>query len=150
MADVHAPAVRSKNMRAIRARNTRPELQLRRSLHAAGLRYKLHDKNLPGAPDLVFPKHRAVVFVHGCFWHLHGCRYSKMPSTRAAFWQEKLTLNRERDRRVCTELLDSGWRVGVVWECALRKSSSDAEFVAELVADWLRGRASELDISAIL
>lgn len=137
-------------MRAIRARNTRPELQLRRSLHAAGLRYKLHDKNLPGAPDLVFPKHRAVVFVHGCFWHLHGCRYSKMPSTRAAFWQEKLTLNRERDRRVRTELFDSGWRVGVVWECALRNSSTGAESVAAIVANWLRGRASELDIPAIL
>lgn len=133
-------------MRAIRARNTRPELRLRKSLHAAGLRYKLHDRSLPGAPDLVFPKYRAVVFVHGCFWHRHGCRYSKMPATRTAFWANKLALNELRDRQVHNELLGLGWRVGIVWECVLRGPSASAEQVTILVTTWLRGKGSELEV----
>ena len=148
MADVHTPATRSKNMRAIKARETRPELLIRKSLHAVGLRYKLHDKSLPGVPDLVFPKHRAVVFVHGCFWHVHGCQYSKMPKTRAEFWGEKLSHNRDRDRRVCSTLLGSGWRVGIVWECAVHGPSSDLTLAANTVANWLRGRQSTLESPA--
>lgn len=135
-------------MRAIRARDTRPELVLRKSLHDVGFRYKLHDKSLLGVPDLVFPKYRAVVFVHGCFWHLHGCRYSKLPATRPEFWAEKLTLNRDRDDRVCSALLASGWRVGIVWECAVRGSSGDSALVANMVATWLRGRQSVFVVPA--
>ena len=148
MVDVHSPATRSRNMRAIRARNTRPELLMRKSLHALGLRYKLHDKNLPGIPDLVLPKYRAVVFVHGCFWHHHGCAYSKIPATRAEFWAEKFALNSDRDRRICSALLESGWRVGIVLECALRGPSGDSTMAAKIVANWLRGKRSKLEIPA--
>ena len=139
--------MRSKNMRAIRARDTRPELLLRRALHAAGLRYRLHETKLPGAPDLVFPKYRAVLFVHGCFWHMHSCRYFKTPETRADFWIKKLDANRDRDRRVRMALLDSGWRVGVVWECALRSSvKAGNPDLVEKVGAWLRNNRDQLEI----
>ena len=134
-------------MSAIRARDTRPELRLRQALHAAGLRYKLHEKRLPGAPDLVFPKYRAALFVHGCFWHLHGCRYSKIPETRAEFWTHKLEASRERDRRVRNTLLESGWRVGIVWECALRSTVKvETPEVVETVKEWLRSNSRQLEI----
>jgi DNA mismatch endonuclease (patch repair protein) len=134
-------------MRAVRARDTHPELRLRQALHAAGLRYRLHEKKLPGSPDLVFPKYKAVLFVHGCFWHLHGCRYSKIPETRADFWTHKLKANQERDRRVRTVLLESGWRVGIVWECSLRSNVKAGVFqVAEMVGEWLHNNGDRLEI----
>ena len=147
MADVHSPATRSKNMRAIRARDTRPELRLRRVLHASGLRYRLHETKLPGAPDLVFPKYRAVLFVHGCFWHMHSCRYFKVPETRTEFWVKKLEANRDRDRRVRIALLATGWRVGIVWECALRFSVKTGNSdLAEKIGAWLRNDSHRLEI----
>lgn len=137
MTDIVDQTTRSRMMGSIRGRDTKPEMRLRRSLHAKGFRYRLHVPGLPGRPDLVFPKHNAAVFVHGCFWHRHeGCRYTTTPSTRKEFWREKFEANMRRDRDAQTALLQSGWRVAIVWECALKSSIADKR-VAELEA-WLR------------
>ena len=120
MADVLTPEQRRLNMTRVRGTNTKPELMLRRGLHARGLRFRLHRKELPGKPDLILPKWRAVIFVHGCFWHGHGCPMFKRPSTRAEFWHTKIARNQERDREAVTALRAEGWRRLVVWECALR------------------------------
>lgn len=112
---------RSRNMTAIRGRDTAPERRVRSLLHQLGYRFRLHRRDLPGSPDIVLPKHHTVVFVHGCFWHRHpGCRYTTTPRTRAAFWQSKFRQNVERDARQISELRAAGWSVMVVWECELR------------------------------
>ncbi|EKA3901067.1 DNA mismatch endonuclease Vsr [Vibrio cholerae] len=116
------PEQRSRTMRAVRSRDTKPELTVRRFLHAAGLRYILHDRRLPGSPDLVFPKYRTVVFVHGCFWHQHAnCPAASRPRSNTEYWSRKLTGNVERDARNRTSLEASGWRVLVIWECEIRE-----------------------------
>jgi DNA mismatch endonuclease (patch repair protein) len=113
---------RSRNMAAIRGKDTAPELAIRRILHAMGMRFRLHRKDLPGSPDIVLPRHRTVVFVHGCFWHRHeGCRYITTPKTRQEFWLAKFESNVFRDRRNQAKLEQLGWHVLVVWECELRK-----------------------------
>lgn len=138
MPDIVDRATRSRMMAGIGSRNTVPELVLRRALHARGLRYRLHDRGLPGTPDLVFPRFRAVCFVHGCFWHRHaGCQYATSPTTRPEFWQTKFDSNVERDRRNRYELLAAGWRVAIVWECALRKQGTIG--IAPKLDEWLRG-----------
>ena len=125
MADVHDKSTRSRNMAAIRAKNTKPEMIVRRGLHARGLRYRLHRRDLPGTPDLVFPALRVALFVNGCFWHAHdGCRYFKLPKTDPERWRAKLEGNRLRDQRDQHELRVRGWRVLVIWECELRGKSS--------------------------
>ncbi len=105
-------------MSGIRGKNTKPELLIRSELHKAGFRYRLHRKDLPGRPDLVFSRHRAVLFVHGCFWHQHDCHLFKWPSTRPEFWREKIEGNLERDRKQYAELQNAGWRIATIWECA--------------------------------
>jgi DNA mismatch endonuclease (patch repair protein) len=145
MTDVVDRETRSRMMAGIRGRDTRPEMALRRALHARGFRYRLHGADLPGRPDLVFPRHRAVVFVHGCFWHRHpGCRYATMPATREAFWSAKFDANVARGRAVQAALAASGWRVGVVWECALR-DRDDTDSTADAVSAWLRRGEMFLD-----
>lgn len=115
------PARRSENMRRIRGRDTRPEMAVRRALHARGLRFRLHRRDLPGRPDIVLPGRRLVVFVHGCFWHRHeGCRGATTPSTRPEFWQAKFDANVARDAMVVAALVGAGWRVETVWECETR------------------------------
>lgn len=117
MTDVVDRATRSRMMSGIRGRDTKPEKQVRSYLHRGGLRFRLH-ASLPGKPDLVLPKHHAVVFVHGCFWHRHsGCRYATTPSSNIEFWQEKFDANVARDKRVTRQLRKAGWRVFVVWSC---------------------------------
>lgn len=133
---------RSRMMSCIRGKNTKPERTLRLLLFSRGLRYRLHGKGLPGSPDLVFPRYRAVVFVHGCFWHRHeGCRYTTSPKTNEEFWQRKFMSNVDRDRRNIEELRALGWRVATVWECALKHSAYDA---SRLVEEWLRGNGNSL------
>jgi DNA mismatch endonuclease, patch repair protein len=145
MPDVVRPEVRSRMMSGIRGKNTKPEMLLRRALHRDGFRYRLHEKALPGRPDLVFPKYRATVFVNGCFWHGHeGCKYFKLPATRAEFWSSKIAANKARDARIREQLVDQGWRTAVVWECATRHSMVDA--VAGLEA-WLVTDSPRLDIA---
>lgn len=145
MPDVVDKATRSRMMSGIRGRDTKPEMQLRKSLHALGFRYRLQSRKLPGRPDLVLPKYRAVVFVHGCFWHRHpGCRYTTTPSTNAAFWGPKFADTMVRDERNHALLRTAGWRVAVVWECALRQNGGDA--IAAQVGSWLRSGEQELEI----
>ena len=138
MPDIVDRATRSRMMAAIGSRDTVPEVALRRALHARGLRYRLHDRDLPGTPDLVLRRFGAVCFVHGCYWHRHGgCPYATTPATRAEFWQAKFRANGERDKRNQHDLLESGWRVAVVWECALRRQG---DFETAMKLDrWLRG-----------
>ena len=119
MVDVHSSEQRHFNMSRIRSRDTTPELLLRRGLHKRGLRFRLHQSDLPGCPDLVFAKHDVAVFVHGCFWHAHDCPKFKWPATRRDFWRSKLLKTREHDTFVNTRLVELGWRVLTVWECAL-------------------------------
>ena len=122
MTDVVDRATRSRMMSGIRGKNTKPELIVRSFLHRAGLRFRLH-AGLPGKPDLVFPKYRTVVFVHGCFWHRHeGCRFSTIPANNAAFWQEKFGDNVRRDARVQQQLQELGWRALIIWSCQLNEN----------------------------
>lgn len=145
--DIVDVETRSRMMGSVRQRDTGPEMLLRRALHREGLRFRVNDPRLPGRPDLVFPKFRAVVFVHGCYWHRHGCRYSTMPATRTAFWLSKFEANRARDARVLSELGEAGWRTLVVWECALKPARGDTvRRTSDTVKAWLEGegRAAEI------
>lgn len=138
LVDVVDVRTRSRMMAGIRGRNTRPELTIRRGLHRRGFRYRLHSRVMPGRPDLVLPKYRAVIFVHGCFWHGHDCRYFRWPSTRPEFWRQKIRGNQRRDRDVQRRLGKAGWRCLVVWECALRdRSPHEVEEVVRRISDWL-------------
>ena len=120
MSDVHTPEQRHKNMAAIHSSSTKPELKLRRALWSLGFRYRINEKDLPGKPDIVLPKFRTVVFVHGCFWHGHkGCKYYTVPKTNTEFWTAKIARNQERDQRNYQILHDNGWQVIVIWECQL-------------------------------
>ncbi len=149
MTDVVDKATRARMMSGIRAKNTRPEVFLRKGLHALGFRFRLHAKDIPGKPDIVLPKFRALINVNGCFWHDHGCRYCKTPSTNTEFWLEKLSANRLRDQRTIQLQLDSGWRCLIIWECAIRLAQRiPQEFnVIHLSANWLSqgGRFATID-----
>jgi DNA mismatch endonuclease (patch repair protein) len=134
LTDVHTPEQRSYNMSRIRGRDTAPEMRVRRILHAAGLRYRLHGKSLPGKPDLVFARRKAVVFVHGCFWHMHRCKYGKpAPATNQDFWAEKRRSNSDRDLRNRAALEADGWRVFEIWECETRDSGALQARMEELI-----------------
>jgi len=138
MVDVHDRITRSRNMAAIKNKNTRPELLVRKALHQAGFRYRLHVTTLPGKPDLVFPKYKAVVFIHGCFWHQHQCPQFHWPKSRTAWWQSKITANRVHDEFVQDKLRELGWRVLLVWECALKgKARYDRAELVRLASNWI-------------
>ena len=123
MTDTLTPAERSKCMAAVHSRNTKPEMCVRKFLFAKGLRYRLHSRKLPGTPDLVFPKYKAVIFVNGCFWHGHrDCRQARLPKSNVQFWETKIARNKARDRQTIESLEAQGWRVFVVWECQLRQA----------------------------
>jgi DNA mismatch endonuclease (patch repair protein) len=134
-------------MAGISGKNSRPEMFVRSLLHAAGYRFRLHRKGLPGKPDIVLPKYKIVVFIHGCFWHRHaGCRLSKLPATRQDFWAEKLQANVERDKSATTKLEELGWRVLWVWECATRGAGAQKTLPAAIV-DWMHGQERFGEIS---
>ena len=119
---------RSAIMRAVASKNTKPEMTVRRLLHAMGYRYRLHVKDLPGRPDIVFRSRKKVIFVHGCFWHRHiGCRYATTPKTRVDFWQSKFDANVERDRRNVSDLEKAGWEVMTIWQCELKRGALHLE-----------------------
>jgi DNA mismatch endonuclease (patch repair protein) len=139
--DVVDSDTRSRMMSGIKGKNTKPELLIRKALFSRGFRYRLHDKKLAGKPDLVFPRYKAAVFIHGCFWHGHDCHLFKWPSTRPEFWQDKITGNRERDAEVYGILSGKGWRILTIWECAL-KGRTRIDF-NQMVADiecWIKGK----------
>ncbi len=142
MVDVVSAGKRSQMMSGIRGRDTGPEIRVRRLLHSSGLRFRLHRRDLPGTPDIVLPRHRVVVFVHGCFWHFHaGCRLAKVPGSRPEFWRAKLLSNRARDTLAVKALEAMGWRVLVVWECWLR-ATPDEKVAAEALAAWIESGQS--------
>ncbi|TCW63390.1 DNA mismatch endonuclease Vsr [Burkholderia sp. SRS-25] len=148
MVDFLSRKERSERMARIRGKNTFPELTLRKILHRMGFRYRLHNEKLPGKPDIVLPRYRSVVFVHGCFWHRHeGCRIATLPKSNTQFWVEKFERNVARDARVKVELERLGWRIFIVWECELSstdKASKVGEYLAkELKANILRITAGE-------
>ncbi len=148
MADNVDRHVRSRMMASIRSKDTKPELVLRRALHSRGFRFRLHSNRIKGRPDIVLPKYRAVVFVHGCFWHRHkGCRYTTTPSTRPEFWRSKFEANTARDKAVQESLLDEGWRVAVVWECTLRRYQ-EINAAADALSEWLRSASRQVVIDA--
>lgn len=131
--DPPVTAERSRIMAAIRGKDTGPEMRVRRFLHAAGLRYGLHGKDLPGRPDIVLRRHRAVVFVHGCFWHGHACKAGRLPRTRTEWWRAKIERNRARDAEAEARLAGMGWRVFVVWECGLRDPAT-----LQTLVSWIK------------
>ena len=141
MPDFLTPAGRSERMRRIPSANTAPEIKVRKALHKLGFRYRLQGKKLPGRPDLVLPRHRAVVFVHGCFWHRHGnCKVASTPKSNTEFWKEKFDRNVARDARVARELENLGWRVFVVWECELGSAARSAETILKLATEIANGK----------
>jgi DNA mismatch endonuclease, patch repair protein len=133
--DVLSPVERSARMALVRSKDTKPEWRVRRIVHALGFRYRLHSSSLPGKPDLVFPRLRKIIFVHGCFWHRHGvrCALTRMPKSRVEFWQAKLQANRKRDDKNLSRLRAAGWKVLTVWEC----QTEEAEVLRTRVASFL-------------
>jgi DNA mismatch endonuclease (patch repair protein) len=122
MADVHTSQQRSYNMSQIKCRDTKPEIIVRSLVHRMGYRYALHRSDLPGHPDIVLAKYKKIIFVHGCFWHMHRCRYGKIkPATHKKFWQDKRNGNVKRDKRNLKKLRNAGWKVLVIWECQIKK-----------------------------
>jgi len=117
---------RSRNMAAIKSKNTKPEIEVRKMLHALGYRFRLHRKDLPGKPDIVLPKYRTVIFVNGCFWHQHeNCKYASLPKTKIDFWKNKLEVNKLRDKLKQSQLKDLGWKIINVWECEIKNESDN-------------------------
>ena len=131
MADVHTQQQRRFNMQQIKGKNTKPELLVRKYLHAQGFRYKLHDNTLPGKPDLVLPKYKTVIFIHGCFWHGHtNCNYFTIPKTRTQWWTEKINKNRLNDANARKLLKKDGWKIITIWECKLKPAKLEQTLAA--------------------
>ena len=146
--DIVDTETRSKIMSRVKGKHTKPELIIRTGLHRKGFRYRLHDRRLPGHPDLVFAKYKAIVLVNGCFWHDHGCYLSSKPATRKKFWDDKFERNRQRDLRNINLYLDAGWRILIVWECALKgKQKKEPVDVIDLLARWLEDGMDLQEIS---
>jgi DNA mismatch endonuclease (patch repair protein) len=147
MADIVSPEVRSRMMAGIRGKNTKPEILIRKALHAEGFRFRIHAA-LPGKPDMVFPKWNAVLFVHGCFWHGHDCHLFKWPKSRPEFWRSKIAGNIARDEASIAELLADGWRVGIVWECALKgRTRLDSSRTIQSCSKWLTSNRKRFELS---
>ena len=148
MADIVSPSVRSRMMSGIGPKNTKPEMLVRKALFAAGYRFRLHRKDLPGSPDIVLPGRKVAIFAHGCFWHMHaGCNNAKLPATRPEFWKNKLQGNVDRDARSVEALRSQGWRVLTVWECGTRDPAVVAQ-LSRLLTEWIEGSDAQGEISA--
>lgn len=147
MTDILTPRQRHYNMSRIKGKDTKLELIIRKALFSYGFRYKLHDKKLPGKPDMVLPKYNAVIFINGCFWHGHNCHLFKWPSTRAEFWRKKISRNIEVDKRNYKLLKSDGWYILTIWECALKgKSRMPINIIIDEVVSWLE---NEFDYKVI-
>jgi len=137
-------------MSGIRGKNTKPELTIRKALHARGFRYRIHCKDLPGNPDMCLPKYRAVIFVHGCFWHGHDCHLFRLPSTRPEFWSAKIERNKQVDEAAVHRLHVEGWRVATVWECALKgRTRLQLDDTISNLSSWLRSEKPALQIKGV-
>lgn len=140
--------VRSKTMAAVRSKNTKPEMAVRRGLHARGFRFRLHVDSLPGRPDIVLPKYRAAIFVHGCFWHGHDCGRTSLPATNRSYWVTKIARNIKRDRDTLRALASAEWRTLVIWECAIfGKRALSSDEVIDFVERWLKGFAPSVSLA---
>ena len=138
MADIVSPEKRSKMMAGIKGKNTKPEVALRKELYHRGFRYRTHGKGITGKPDIVLRKYNALVFIHGCFWHGHeNCKLFRMPKSKTEFWTDKIGGNIERDKRKMQTLLDEGWRVLIVWECAVKGKQERIPLTADLAEKWI-------------
>ncbi len=150
MADIVDSATRSRMMSGIRAKNTKAEVEIRKRIFAAGFRYRLHDKKLPGKPDIIFPRYKAIIFIHGCFWHAHDCALFKVPSTRPEFWQKKLKRNREKDEENSSHLKHLGWRILTIWECSFRgagkKREQELTKIVGKAVKWLNSKSRYREI----
>ena len=139
MTDVHDPETRKKNMSAIKGKNTKPEIQIRKLLYSNGFRYRVNVNTLPGKPDIVLPKYHVVIQINGCFWHGHGCALFKWPSTRAGFWKKKIIRTMENDRKNIFSLQHEGWRVLTIWECALKgKNKLETNDLANKIISFIK------------
>ncbi|NTV98125.1 MAG: DNA mismatch endonuclease Vsr [Chlorobiaceae bacterium] len=150
MTDIVDRKTRSRMMSGIRGHNTKPELLVRSLLHRQGFRFRLHAKDLPGKPDIVFPRYNAVIFVNGCFWHGHDCHLFKWPSTREEFWRQKINRNRHKDHESIDALHSGGWRIGIVWECALKGKYrlSHVELMGQ-ISEWLYSTSTNQEIRGV-
>lgn len=146
MVDVVDKETRSRMMSGIKGKNTKPELLVRSLLHRQGFRFRIHSKELPGKPDIVLAKYKAVIFVHGCFWHRHDCKYFKWPKTRPEFWRAKIIRNVENDEMAIKSLKSQGWRICIIWECAIKRVRSNPSQVADRVAEWLMSDNTFLEV----
>nr|WP_174505646.1 DNA mismatch endonuclease Vsr [Acinetobacter sp. Marseille-Q1620] len=147
MTDIVDSITRSRMMSNIKGKNTKPEILIRCLLHRHGFRFRIHRKDLPGKPDIVLPKYNAIIFIHGCFWHGHqNCRLFKLPTSRTEFWEVKISKNRENDLKVKGLLLNSGWRICTIWECAIRRSKKDPIAFMDILTTWLSGSELLLEI----
>ena len=145
MADILTPAQRKYNMQQVRSKGTAPELIIRRALYAKGFRYRLHVKSLPGSPDLVFAKYKTVIFVHGCFWQKHNCFKASIPTSRTEFWIQKFKGNTTRDKRNIQYLTDLGWRILIIWECALKgRSRIPFDLLIEAIGSFVKNDSIQL------
>jgi len=146
MPDKFSKETRSRMMSGIKSKNTKPEIMIRKELFGHGFRYRLHNGKLPGKPDMVFRKYLAVVFIHGCFWHGHDCRYFVWPKSNKDFWREKINGNKKNDKKVISELQDMGYRICIVWECITRDQVLFPKAIKKLVS-WLVGSKAFMEIS---
>tara|TARA_Y100001936_G_C16058901_1_gene662908 strand:+ start:1512 stop:1967 length:456 start_codon:yes stop_codon:yes gene_type:complete len=147
MTDIVDPATRSRMMSGITAKNTKPELVIRKLLFNSGFRYRLHNRSLEGTPDIVLKKYRAVIFVNGCFWHGHNCHLFRLPKSRTDFWKKKIQSNSDRDTRNRKALTKEGWRVGLVWECAVKgKTAIRPEILLTKISKWLHSGNCTLSV----
>ncbi len=147
MPDIVSPGKRSQMMAGIRSRDTKPELLVRRGLHARGFRFRIHHSGLPGTPDIVLARWKAVIFVHGCFWHGHNCHLFRLPSTRQEFWENKIARNAANDAQVRDSLRVEGWRQAVIWECAIKgKYKLSIDDVLSRCVDWLQSENCFLEL----
>ncbi len=142
---------RSKMMSSVRSKDTKLEVEIRKRLFAMGFRYRLHPSGLPGRPDLVLKKHKTVIFINGCFWHLHGCEFSSIPQTRTKWWKEKLEGNRKRDLDNIRKLHKEGWKIVIIWECAIRKAKADMrekmlDNIAKDIKSFLSSKHKSMEI----
>ncbi len=147
MVDIVNKVIRSRMMAGIAGKNTKPEIVIRKALHCIGFRFKLHCADLPGKPDIVFPKYAAIILINGCFWHRHNCHMFRWPSTHKSFWRKKLLANRARDERNRASYKELGWKVLIIWECALKgKTRRPLSEVVNTAANWLKfgSRSTEI------
>lgn len=150
MTDIVDSITRSRMMSAIRGQNTAIELAVRKALFSKGYRYRINDSRLPGKPDMTLKQYHAVIFIHGCFWHLHNCHLFRFPNTNQDFWKQKLENNKARDTRTYETLRQAGWRILVVWECALKgKRKKDFDQLLDEIETWLHGNSIHSEISGL-